>query len=178
MFLSECFNCGAFSVWIHNNLVYPQRGRAPPANPDLSEDIRRDYDEASSVLDLSPRGAAALLRLAVQKLCKELGESGKNLNDDIKKLVARGLDVQIQKALDVVRVTGNEAVHPGQMDLRDDDTTANALFGLVNLIVEKMISAPKHIGELYSALPEDKLKQIENRDGKSSDGAGGRGDAG
>ena len=110
VFVSQCFECERVSIWIHKNLIYPQSGDAPLANPDLPEDIRRDYYEASSILDRSPRGAAALLRLAIQKLCKELEPNGKDLHDAIKKLVAKGLDVHIQQALDVVRVIGNEAV--------------------------------------------------------------------
>ena len=162
--VSECFNCNDLSVWIHDRLVYPQRGEVPPANPDLPDDIRRDYDEAGNILDSSPRGAAALLRLAIQKLCIELGQPGENLNEDIGALVQSGLDVQIQKALDVVRVIGNEAVHPGQIDLADDRDTAESLFGLVNVITEKMISVPKHIDNLYKSLPETKREQIEKRD--------------
>ncbi len=162
--LSKCFNCEDISIWILDKLVYPQRGEAPPINPDLPDDIRRDYEEASNILDLSPRGAAALIRLATQKLCKELGQPGKNINDDIGALVASGLDVRIQKALDAVRLIGNNAVHPGQIDLRDDRTTAETLFRLLNLIAEKTISEPKHIDELYATLPEQKLKAIEERD--------------
>lgn len=161
--VSECFNCKDISIWIYDKLVYPQRGEAPPANPDLSDEIRRDYDEASSILDLSPRGSAALIRLAIQKLCKELGKPGENLNKDIGALVTDGLDPRIQKALDVVRVLGNNAVHPGQIDLRDDRATAESLFCLLNLIAEKMISEPKHVDEVYAALPEDALKAIEKR---------------
>ncbi|MFN7599434.1 MAG: DUF4145 domain-containing protein [Cereibacter sp.] len=78
----------------------------------MTEDIRRDYDEASTILDLSPRGAAALIRLGIQKLCKELGQAGKNINDDIGALVKDGLDVRVLQALDAVRVIGNSAVHP------------------------------------------------------------------
>ena len=76
----------------------------------------------------------------------------------------RGLDARIQKALDVVRVIGNNAVHPGQVDLRDDKVTATELFKLVNLIVEAMIATPKHIEAMYGALPEGALKAIEKRD--------------
>ena len=163
-FVSRCFNCKDISIWIYDKLVYPRRGEAPPANPDLPDEIRRDYDEASSVLDLSPRGAAALIRLCIQKLCKELGQSGDNINADIKALVAGGLDRRVQKALDAVRVIGNNAVHPGQIDLRDDRATAESLFRLLNLVAEKMISEPKHVDEVYAALPEEALKAIENRD--------------
>ena len=100
VFLSKCAYCEEVSVWIYDRLVHPlPSGAAPPANPDLSDDIRRDYDEASHILDESPRGAAALIRLALQKLCIELGQPGKNLNDDIKALVKAGLDPTVQQAL-------------------------------------------------------------------------------
>ena len=39
-----------------------------------------------------------------------------------------------------------------------------SLFRFFNLIVEKMISEPKHVDDVYSKLPADKLKAIENRD--------------
>jgi hypothetical protein len=112
------------------------------------------------------RGAAALLRLAIQKLCKHLGEKGKNIDNDIGALVEKGLDGRIQKALDIVRVIGNNAVHPGQIDLRDDRATAEELFDLVNLIAETMINQPKHIEELYDRLPQGAREAIEKRDRK------------
>ncbi|MEL6643310.1 MAG: DUF4145 domain-containing protein [Pseudomonadota bacterium] len=149
-------------------MVFPQKGEAPPANQDLPPEIARDYDEASSILDLSPRGSAALIRLAIQKLCKFLGQPGDNINADIKALVADGLDPRVQKALDAVRVVGNNAVHPGQMDIQDDRASAESLFRLLNLILEKMISEPKHVDEVYNALPEAARKAIEKRDGKTS----------
>jgi len=162
--VSKCFNCDDISIWIYNKLVYPERGEAPPANPDLPGEIRRDYDEASTILDLSPRGAAALVRLCIQKLCKELGQPGKNINDDIAALVKAGLDSRIQKALDAVRVIGNNAVHPGSIDLRDDRATAESLFRLLNLIAEKMISEPKHVDEVYATLPPNAIAAIQKRD--------------
>jgi hypothetical protein len=166
VWFSRCFNCDEVAMWICDRMIYPQRGEAPPANHDLPPEIARDYDEASSILDLSPRGAAALIRLAIQKLCKHLGQPGKNINDDIKALVAGGLDARVQQALDAVRVIGNNAVHPGQIDLRDDRATAESLFRLLNLVAEKMISEPKHVDEVYAALPKNARMAIEKRDGK------------
>lgn len=145
-------------------MIHPDFAGVDPPNDDLSEAIKEDYNEAASILQKSPRGAAALLRLAVQKLCMQLGEEGKDINKDIANLVKKGLSATIQQALDALRVIGNESVHPGQIDLRDDPATAQALFRLLNKIAETMISEPKQIQEIYDKIPESKKKAIESRD--------------
>jgi hypothetical protein len=162
--VSQCFNCNEIAVWAISSMVWPVKNNAPAPNQDLPDDVRLDFEEAGRIVQLSPRGAAALLRLAIQKLCKELGEKGKNIDEDIAALVKKGLNVRIQQALDIVRVIGNEAVHPGSIDLRDDVQTATKLFDLVNIIAETMISQPKHIEALYNGLPPSKLAGIEARD--------------
>jgi hypothetical protein len=131
----------------------------------MPPDVRADFLEANEILDKSPRGAAALLRLCIQKLMIHLGEKGENINNDIASLVRKGLDTRIQKALDVVRAVGNSAVHPGQIDLEDDKTTATKLFGLVNVIVESQITQAQHIEQMYeTVVPESVKAQIEKRD--------------
>ncbi len=76
----------------------------------------------------------------------------------------KGLNPQIQKSLDIVRVVGNEAVHPGTIDLRDDVETATKLCNLINIIANAMITQPKEIDALYNTLPESKRDGIEKRD--------------
>ncbi|QGU20834.1 DUF4145 domain-containing protein [Mesorhizobium huakuii 7653R] len=161
---SSCYECKKISLWIHDKLAWPAATEAPEPNPDLPDDVRGDYDEAGLVLNTSPRSAAALLRQAVQRLCVHLGEKGKNIDADIAALVLKGLDKRIQRALDVVRVIGNNAVHPGQIDLKDDRATAEKLFGLVNLIADALISQPKHIDEMFDDLPNGAKLAIEKRD--------------
>jgi Domain of unknown function (DUF4145) len=146
-------------------MVYPELNAAPPPNSDLPDNIRIDYEEAASILSRSPRGAAGLLRLAIQKNCIELRQTGKNINDDIAALVRNGLPAGMQKALDSVRVIGNEAVHPGLIDFADTPEIAATLFSIVNFIVEKMISEPKEIEVIYGQLPAENREAIQRRDG-------------
>ena len=167
LFLSKCYNCKKITVWVHDYPVFPdfeKSGEDP--NQDLAEEIIGDYEEARAVINESPRAAAALLRLCIQKLCKQLGESGKNINQDIGNLVKKGLNPLVQQSLDIVRVIGNEAVHPGVMDLIDNRDTALRLLELVNSIAEQMISHPNKVGDLYNQLPKDKRAEIEKRDNK------------
>ena len=129
----------------------------------MPPDVLALYKEAASITAKSARGAAALLRLAIQKLCIHLGEPGTNMNTDIGSLVKKGLPSRVQQSLDIVRITGNNAVHPGEIDLDEPDVTEN-LFKLVNLVVEYTISMPNQIDGVFSKLPEGSLKAITDRD--------------
>lgn len=164
LYLAMCYKCQQTTVWRDENIIDPTTHSAPDPNPDLPDDAKTDYLEARDILDKSTRGAAALLRLSIEKLCNSLGAEGPDLNTKIHKLVEGGLDVTIQNALDIVRVVGNNAVHSGELDLKDDRKTATALFDLVNLIAESMITRPKKINDLYGSLPEGPRDAIEKRD--------------
>jgi hypothetical protein len=167
--LATCTKCGKHSFWVDEVMVYPDQMTVPAPNADLDEEIQQDYLEAARILERSPRGAVALLRLGIQKLCRQLGQPGKKINDDIAALVKAGeIPQRVQQALDIVRVVGNNAVHPGQIDLRDDRDTALRLFPLVNLIAERAISQPKEVEEIYGTLPEADRKKIERRDGTAA----------
>jgi hypothetical protein len=152
-------------MWHDKEMIFPVGATtAPLTHPDLFRDARADYEEARAIANRSPRGAAALLRLVVQKMCKDLGEGGKDLNRDIGSLVQKGLPTTVQRALDVVRVVGNNAVHPGQIDLRDNPKIAARLFQIINIIIEKMVSEPRQINALFDNLPEGQKHQIARRD--------------
>jgi hypothetical protein len=164
--VEQCNFCKEYTIWKDKTMVYPTSGNVPLPNSDMPTNVKSDYEEAKEIVNISPRGAAALLRLSVQKLCKHLGETGENINNDIKQLVKKGLPEKMQKALDSVRVIGNNAVHPGQIDLTDDIETAYKLFGFINVICDIMISQPKSIDEFYEYKVPDEIKAaIKKRDG-------------
>jgi hypothetical protein len=127
-----------------------------------------DYIEASAIFNKSPRGAAALLRLGLQKLCKHLGEEGKNINTDIRSLAAKDiLHPLVIKVADTVRITGNNAVHPGEMSDDDFDHIASKMFDLLNFIVRKGISEPKELEAMYELTPVAPRKSAEAKDASS-----------
>lgn len=165
--IAHCMHCNDYSLWVDNSMIYPGDIPVESPNQDLSDDIKGDYLEAGNIVNQSSRGAAALLRLSIEKLVNSLDAKGKDLNAKIGDLVNKGLNPKIQKALDVVRVIGNEAVHPGQIDLKDDPETAQALFRLVNVIADGMITKPKEVDALFDVLvPESHKKGIDKRDSK------------
>jgi len=73
--VSKCEHCESVCMWYFDKLVYPARGNAPTPNADMPEDIKKIYEEAASISTQSQRGAAALLRLSIQKLVVHLGEN-------------------------------------------------------------------------------------------------------
>jgi len=119
--ISICDYCEGYCIWLlkDKKLIFPLIS-GPSPNPDLPKDIIDDFNEARAIVNLSPRGSAALSRLILEKLLKYLGIEGDSLNNRIKNLVKRGLDERLQQAMDTLRVFGNEAVHPGVIDLKDD----------------------------------------------------------
>jgi hypothetical protein len=165
--VATCSTCSEISLWVNEKIVFPKQTAVAPPNEDMEQDIRDLYTEASTIVIDSPKGATALLRLALQLLLKQLGKSGKNINNDIKELVSEGLSPKIQKALDLLRVVGNNAVHPGQIDLEDGRDIALKLFHVLNFIADEMISKPKELDLLYAdVVPEETQKHINERDGK------------
>lgn len=162
--IATCHNCKKKIIWIDSFYAYPDIV-AEEANTDMPNSVKQLYDEAGLIYNKSPRAACALLRLAIDRLCNELGETDRDINKNIGALVRKGLPQAVQQALDVVRVVGNKAVHPGQIAFDVDDTnTAIMLMRLLNIIVERMISEPKEIDSLWQRLPDTVKESIIKRD--------------
>lgn len=164
LFIARCVNCGKKIIWINDDYIYPDIVAEEP-NADMPESVKQLYNEAGTIYNKSPRAACALLRLAIDRLCNELGETDRDINKNIGILVKKGLPQAVQQALDVVRVVGNKAVHPGVISFDvDDKGTATMLMHLLNIITERMITEPKEIESLYKGLPETVKESITKRD--------------
>ena len=167
--LSRCRHCRATSIWHGERLLYPRQLPVEPPHPDLSKKVQQLYLEAANVFPYSTRSAAALMRLALQIFLKDIGESGTNINTDIGSLVSKGVEKSTQKALDAIRIFGNNSVHPGQINPDEDSMFVQQMFALINFVATKLIAQEKEIESIYSNLPVPKKEQIEKRDQGKSD---------
>lgn len=163
---SVCEYCTQPALWSGSKLIYPIHGGFPQPNEDMPDDVKEMFLEAGSILQLSPRSAAALLRLALQMLLKQLGESG-DIVKAINSLEAKGLDPSIKNALHTMRVSGNHAVHPGKIDF-DEDINTYGLFELLNAIVKDRITFPRERQEMYESLPKGDKEFIAKRENQES----------
>jgi thiol-disulfide isomerase/thioredoxin len=165
---SWCLHCKKYCFWNNTELAWPIKSGVPDSIEGCPASVKDVYNEARTIFPFSPRASAALLRLAIQLVCKEKGLPAENLNHDIGELVKSGLSEQIQQSLDLLRVVGNNAVHPGQIEIEENKDQIASFFGLVNLIVDVLIVQPKKINTMFSALvPSGQQKQITARDGKA-----------
>ena len=166
---SACYNCKQLSFWVNDALVDPRSQFEIQMNPDLPAECELSFKEAADCLPFSPRAACALLRLCLQQLLDHLEVPGNSIDKQIAHLVAeKRLSAKIIDAMDVVRVTGNNAVHPSKMDNIDNAETATSLFAIINLVAERTISQIKHIEEMYKKLPTGAKNAIAKRDGKAA----------
>lgn len=180
---SKCLICLKISLWASRakhkpdtsgnfieistkswQMIYPLISPAESPNQDMPDNIRNLYEEAANVLPISPKSSAALLRLALQHLMNYLEVNGKDINDNIAILVEKGLSEKVAKSMDILRVFGNESVHPGTIRLDDSIDDAVALFNLLNIIIEQMISQDLKINVMYQKIPEEKREAIEYRE--------------
>lgn len=158
---SMCMACGSITLWINSGydkkLIFPTFPvEIQKPHEDMPEHIRKIYIEAAEISNQSPRSAAALLRLCLEILVNELGIKGKDLNEKIGN--AEWPD-EIKKACDSVRLYGNNAIHPGMIEVSDKMMTVTTLFKIINYFVAQKIHMPKIINDIYDSLPEQKKRK-------------------
>ena len=163
-----CIASGCFGLWLQvrhvegtttsftDKMVYPPATHGAAPSPDIPESAKELYLEAGNVLSGSARAAAALLRMCTEDIIKHL-----TTKQDKQKTLRERASLyhrieflrehdklwpgeEIDDALDVLRVIGNDAVHsPEPREIRGDDDSqqvAESLFMLVDMITEQLIT--------------------------------------
>lgn len=177
---SDCQWCKWRMVWLEsytpitlskdkkeNRIIFPinynRKSKIKFLN-DTPEIIIDDLKEAASIIDLSPRWSCALLRLALQKFLDEIifkinWNKKKTVDESINFLLnEKILSQDIINIMHTLRIVWNEAVHPWQMDLKDDKETALKMFDFFNYLIKTIISDNKDKIKIFDMLPENKKK--------------------
>lgn len=94
-------------------LIYPRDVPPDRAPADIDAAIKQFYDEARSILTLSPSGAALLARSCLQQVIRrKLNITERNLQVEIQRAIqCPEISQPTRKALDDVRTIGNWAAH-------------------------------------------------------------------
>lgn len=153
---AKCEYCDKYSLWIKEKMIYPRKANVPEPNEDMPESVKKDYVEASKIVNDSPRSACALLRVALEKLMIELGYKKGNLYEKINNFVGEDKGSDLEHSLTSVRVIGNDCVHSGVLDIKDNKPVAVALFNIINYIIEDTITKKRKIDEIYNIIPDSK----------------------
>lgn len=124
---------------------------------DMPEDVKSLYKEAALIYELSPRSAAALIRLALEKLCEHLGVKKRNIKESIEELARQQIiPLRVAQAADNIRLIGNANVHAGIICDEVLEDINPAIFTYINLIVDFAITKPKEIEKINTLFPEQK----------------------
>lgn len=95
-------------------LVFPRLSAKEPAPPEVPEELAKDYNEASLILNDSPKASAALGRRCLQHLLREVERVAPgNLADEIQQVIDRkSLPNYLAENIDSIRNIGNFGAHP------------------------------------------------------------------
>ena len=132
----------------------------PPAKyrhfPDyVPEAIRKDYEEACLIRDLSPKASATLSRRCLQGMIRDFWSiNGRNLNDEINQLQEKVPAAQ-WNAIDALRKIGNIGAHMERdtnliIDIAPEE--ASQLINLIELLIDKWYIARHDEEELYTSI--------------------------
>ena len=94
--------------------IYPKNPiRRQFAKP-IPDELSKDYQEAATILNDSPNASAALSRRCLDHLLqRKAGGTGKNLSDDIDKVLQSGvLPPNLSERIDAIRQIGKFGAHP------------------------------------------------------------------
>ena len=145
---STCPNCGKTAIrmipyWKNGNMKFSFSSTKTMANHlplYIPEAIRSDYEEAVSIVDLSPKASATLARRCLQGMIHDFWKiKEKNLNAEITALKGKVSSSQ-WKAIDGLRKIGNIGAHMEkdvQLIIDVDPGEAKKLIKLIELLIEK-----------------------------------------
>ena len=105
---------GAGFITLYKSLIYPPIKRGQQLPVEVPQNFRKEFSEASQVLDISPKASAALARRLLEAILVENGApKAKPLQKQIEHAIDKGeIPSPVAKELDYIRQIGKFAAHP------------------------------------------------------------------
>lgn len=155
-----CAACGKYTVSVEglgNKVSFPAKQIFPVSNaihyPEyIPEQIRKDYEEAYAIKDLSPKASATLSRRCLQGMIRDYWNiNEKNLYREIEALEGK-VDPAQKKVLNSLRLLGNIGAHPERdaaliVDIEPDE--ANKMIKTIELLIKEWYIARHEKEQLY-----------------------------
>ncbi len=132
----------------------------------IPEPIRQDYEEAYSILELSPKASATLSRRCIQGMIHNYWNIRlKNLNQEISALKDK-IDPSLWNAIDALRQLGNIGAHMEKdintiVDIDSDE--AEKLLRLVEILIKEWYVIPHEREELLAGIVQINSQKQEQR---------------
>lgn len=176
---STCPNCGKTAIrmipyWKNEKMKFsfsypPTMALQLPEY--IPEAIRSDYEEAVSIVDLSPKASATLARRCLQGMIHDFWKiKEKNLNAEITALKGKVSPSQ-WKAIDGLRKIGNIGAHMEkdvQLIIDVDPGEAKKLIKLIELLIEKWYISRYDEEQLFDEISKlADAKETERKSGTS-----------
>lgn len=171
IYIRKCPSCNnvSFEAEGQDNLnginipLYPI-SRAKQYPDYIPKAIREDYEEAYSILFLSPKASATLSRRCLQGMIRDFWNvREKTLYNEINEIKDKVTPTQ-WKAIDSLRALGNIGAHM-EKDVNEiieiDDGEAEKLIKLIELLIEKWYIARHDEEELLSDVIEINLEKAQ-----------------
>ena len=129
--VSGCPSCNGFALWVGGRLVFPY-------NVERTRHlVEQDFEDAAAILNQSPRGATALMRVCIQKFVPLLKQDGHYLNDYISSLVRKALELEIRQSMEVLQVLRNDPGQPSNLETQEDKEMALRFVDSLKAILER-----------------------------------------
>lgn len=157
--VGQCASCRGVVLGAHERstranisnarYLWPLEEWPDGAPDDLEKSVKSSYDEARSILALSPMGAAVLARRCLQQIIRtRLGIRKRRLFDEIQEAVGRPeFSQSTREALGHIREIGNWSAHPevDQSDTVIEVTRPEAEYTLqaLELVFEDLYVTPQ-----------------------------------
>jgi hypothetical protein len=147
--VSHCHDCSGFALWVGSRLVFP-------INVDKMSVplVEEDFEEAAAILNKSPRGAAALMRVCIQKLLPLLKDNGMDRSHYDSALMRKGLEVEIQQAMEVLQVLQSDSAQLTTFESQEDKEMAFRIIDSLKAILERRT--------LQNRDPEERVSEADD----------------